>query len=118
MSESKVTDLNTVSVDAKAAKAAATPAKKAVTTQSGHNAGLSGNTKVINIFASEHEGGNFAALVGLNGVMYQIPRGVEVEVPSEVLAILHNAVTTITLPKVEGGVSTRDVPRYNVQVVS
>jgi len=50
--------------------------------------------------------------------MYQIPRGVEVEVPSEVLAILHNAVTTITLPKVEGGVSTRDVPRYNVQVVS
>ena len=115
MAESQVTDLSTPKPAAQAA--AVSTAKKVITKQSGHDGGMSGVTKVINIYASEQEGGNFAVLLGHNGVMYQIPRGIEVEVPEEIVDILRNAITTVTLPAEAGGVTTREVPRYNFQVL-
>lgn len=111
--ESKITDLTTASPKA----AAVNSAPRGVVTRKGNDSSLSGVMKTINIFASEQAGGEFAVLVGLNDVMYQIPRGLEVEVPEEVVDVLNNAIYTVTLPGSAGGVVTRAVPRHNFQVL-
>ncbi len=112
--DSKITELGAPVITPSSAKIA--PRGTLIT--KGFDAQLSGVTKNINIFAAEHEGGEFAVLVGVNEVMYQIPRGVDVQVPEEVLQVLNNAVFNITIPVAGGGVKTRNVPRYNVQVLS
>lgn len=112
--DSKVTDLSTPAP--KAAAPAAAAGTGAASKFSGGGEKLSGNKKTIEIYASDQEGGNFAVLVGVNGVMYQIPRGSRELVPTEVLAVLRDAVQTITSPNPAGGVTTREVPRYNFQV--
>lgn len=112
--DSKVTTLDTTSQAAVAEVKAA--GKKIVGKQAGHDAALSGKTIEINIYASEQEHGSDAVQVGLNGVMYLIPRGDYWPVPEEVVAILRNSVTTVTSPvKTGGGVIERDVPRFNFQ---
>lgn len=54
--------------------------------------------------------------VGVNGVGYRIKRGVEVEVPAEVVGVLRDAVKTVySTERSENGSSTmiaRDVPVY------
>jgi hypothetical protein len=110
--DSKVTTLDTASAPA-AAETKAAP-KRVAPKQSGHDAQLSGKTVEINIYASEQEHGSDAVEVGLNGVMYLIPRGDYWPVPEEVVEVLRNAVSTVTSPaKNGGGVVTRDVPRFN-----
>ena len=114
--DSKITGLDTPKADAAATtKAAAT---KSVSAKSaGHDAQLSGKTVDINIYASEQEHGGDAVEVGLNGVMYKIPRGDFYAVPEEVAAVLQTSVITVTIPaKSGGGVVTREVPRYNYQI--
>lgn len=112
--DSKVTTLETPATDAAVSTKVA--GKKIAANQSGHDAALSGKTLEINIFASEKEHGSDAVEVGLNGVMYKIPRGDYYPVPEEVVAILNNAVTAVTTPAPGGaGVITRDVPRFNFQ---
>ena len=111
--ESKMTDLSTPA-PAKSAPAVVT-AQDVKSKFSGGSDQLSGNKKTIEIYASDQEGGNFAVLVGINGVMYQIPRGSRQEVPEEVVMVLRDAMQTITSPNPAGGVTTRDVPRYNFQ---
>ena len=59
-----------------------------------HDGELSGKRRLVTIHSTETEGGNDAVNVGLNGFMYQIPRGVACNVPEEVLQILSNAKTT------------------------
>lgn len=111
--ESKITDLST----AAPAKTAAAPAAQALQSKtSGGNAGFSGKKKTIEIYASDQEGGNFAVFVSVNGTAFQIPRGTREVVPEEVCQVLRDAVQTITSPNPAGGVTTRDVPRYNFQV--
>lgn len=115
-SDSKITGLSAASPAAEAAVKTA-PAKVANAKSSGHDATLSGKMVDLNIYASEQEHGSDAVEVGLNGVMYKIPRGEFFAVPEEVAAVLRNAVTSVTSPaKSGGGVITRDVPRYNFQV--
>jgi hypothetical protein len=114
--DSKVTTLDTPSASTAAAvKASASktlPGKSA-----GHDTALSGKTLELNIYASDQEHGSNAVEIGLNGVMYLVPRGEYFTVPMELVAVLRNAVVTVTSPaKTGGGVVEREVPRYNFQV--
>lgn len=111
--DSKVTSLETVAptVTAKAKADKPVHAKS-----SGHDAQLSGDTIELHIYASEKEHGSNAVEVGLNGVMYLIPRGKFFVVPIELVEVLRNAVTTVTTANpAGGGVIEREVPRYNFQ---
>lgn len=81
-----------------------------------HDVALSGDKKTITIHPSEGEGGSDAVNVGVNGYVYQIPRGEPFEVPSEVVEVLKNAVQT-SLSFGEGGkVVERSMPRYAFSV--
>ena len=113
--DSKVTSLDQPAP--KAVEAVRTDVKKLVGKSSG-DSGLSGSVTRIKIFASTEEGGNHAVFVSHNGIAYLIPRDEVMDVPDELLEILNNAVTTITSPNRDGvGVITRDVPRFNYQVI-
>lgn len=52
---------------------------------------LSGTRVVLTIHPGEGENGRDPVFVGLNGTHYQVPRGVPVNVPSELIEILDNA---------------------------
>lgn len=113
--DSKVTTLDTPSASA---AAEVKSVKRTVATKSaGHDAQLSGKTLELNVYASDQEHGSNAVEIGLNGVMYLVPRGEYFTVPEELVEVLRNAIVTVTSPaKNGGGVVTRDVPRYNFQV--
>ena len=114
--DSKVTSLDSAPAVSKA-NATVEKSTKLVAKSSG-NSELSGATTKIKIFAGTEEGGNHAAFVSHNAVAYLIPRDQVIEVPDELIEILENAITTITLTAPNGiGVITRDVPRYNFQTV-
>lgn len=115
--DSKVTTLSSGPVDLRGDSAADQPVKRLIGKSSGHDAQLSGVLIKINIYSSDQEHGSDAVLVGLNGVMYQIPRGMTHEVPEEVVGVLRDAVTDVTVPIPGGGTQTRPVPRYNFQVL-
>lgn len=78
---------------------------------------LSGDFLTIKIHATRDEAEKGPVFVSLNGYAYQIPRGVNVSVPVEVVEILDNAVMT-TYPT-EGGIVTGsvDVPRHGYQTI-
>lgn len=50
--------------------------------------------KMVTIFIDEEKGKPNYEVVGVNGKMYQIQRGVDVEVPEEVVHVLNNAIAT------------------------
>ena len=67
--------------------------------------------RTITIHASGDEEGQNAVPVGVNGVVYQIPRGVPCEVPDEVIEVLENAKTSVY--KVVNGESVEhQIPRF------
>jgi hypothetical protein len=83
------------------------PKQKATTAKrqpkvDGHDVALSGEKKTITIHTSEAEGGHDAVPIGLNGYMYQVPRGMPVEVPAELVSILENAKVTTYHPAGNG----------------
>lgn len=78
----------TPAVSAKASSASTAKRQPKV---DGFDIALSGKKKTITIHTSEVEGGHDAVPIGLNGYMYQVPRGVPVEVPEELVKILENA---------------------------
>lgn len=84
----------------------------------GHDVALSGKKATITIHQSEGIGGEDAVPVGLNGFMYQIPRGEPQEIPVEVLAILENAVGVLLSTDKAGEVKERRVPRFAYTVHS
>ena len=63
-------------------------------------------------------GGDDAVLVGLNGFMYQIPRGEPQEIPVEALAILENSVSVHLSTGKDLAVTERRVPRFAYTVHS
>lgn len=93
---SKDTQVTTIDDTPSAATTAAKQpaAAKRVPKVDGHDIALSGTKKTITIHASNEEGGQDAVPIGLNGYMYQVPRGVPVEVPEELVQILENAKTS------------------------
>lgn len=83
----------------------------------GFDIALSGKKKTITIHTSEAEGGHDAIPIGLNGYMYQVPRGIPVEVPEELVKILENAkVTTFHPSKEPGEFVARTSNRYAFSV--
>src|SRR6266550_1033338 len=56
-----------------------------------HDTDLSGERKTITIHQTDTDGGQDAVAIGLNGYAYQIPRGIPVSIPVEVLEILKNS---------------------------
>lgn len=97
--------------------AAAKP-KAAAVKSNGHDVALSGKKASVTIHPAEGIGGEDAVLVGLNGFMYQIPRGEPQEIPVEVLMILENSVGKHLSTDKAGEVKERSVPRFAYTVHS
>lgn len=101
-----------------AASAAVKPAKAALVKSNGHDVALSGKKATLTIHPSEGIGGEDAVLVGVNGFMYQIPRGEPQEIPVEALAILENSVGVHISTDKAGEAKERRVPRFAYTVHS
>lgn len=106
--DSKISTLDDGSETAVAPK----PAAKRVVKASGLDAELSGKRVTVTVHASDLEGGHEAVSIGLNGYVYQIPRGVPVEVPEEVLEILKNAKTSTYTPQANNQLAERVTNRF------
>ncbi len=72
----------------------------------------------IKIAQSEKPGGTEPAFVGVQGVGYMIPRGIEVEVPASVVEVLKNAVQDIVTQDDEGVIYHNDMPTYPFSVIA
>jgi hypothetical protein len=76
--------------------------------------------KRVKIIIHEQDGddGSFDVKVGVNGRAYQIKRGVEVDVPPEVVHVLDNAIVTriVKDPDTNREI-TKDVRRFNYSVI-
>lgn len=71
--------------------------------------------RTITIHATGDEEGQNAVAVGVNGVVYQIPRGTPCEVPEEVIGVLENAKTSI-YKNVNGESVEHLIPRFSFTV--
>ena len=112
MSDSDITTID----DAPVVK----PVKKAkVETIKGANAddAMSGKHEMLTIYSSNDEGGTLAVPVGINGYLYQIPRDKPFKVPTEVVGVLRDAVTTVYSRGKDGEVIASDRPRYAFSAV-
>lgn len=67
--------------------------------------------RTLTIHASGDEEGQNAVSVGVNGVVYQIPRGVPCEVPDEVIGVLENSKTSV-YKTVNGESVEHLIPRF------
>jgi hypothetical protein len=83
--------------------------------------GNSANIKyvTINVAKSDKKGGAEPAFVGVQGVGYTIPRGVDVSVPSSVVEVLKNAMQDIVTQDPDTGeMHSEQVLTYPFQMVS
>lgn len=103
--QSKVTTLDDDSSPAEAAPAVAIKGAN-------HDAALSGKTGTVTIHPTEGDGGSDAVFISINGYAYQIPRGMPVEVPAEVIEVLRNAKQTILSFGQGGALVERTVQRF------
>ena len=97
-----------------ASAAAETAAAEAVHKVAGsnHDAELSGERQTIMVHAGQGDGGSDAVFLSINGYAYQIPRGKPVSVPTEVVAVLQNAVQTHYTQGPGGTQVAQDIPRF------
>jgi hypothetical protein len=95
-------------------EAQAAPAPHAVVGNS-HDDALSGEKVNVIIHEQPGDGGNDAVFVSVNGVGYQIPRGVVCAVPVEVLHVLDNSVQRILESLPNGETRERSLRRFNHQ---
>jgi len=80
-----------------------------------HDAELSGEKVNITIHEQDGDMGRDAVFVSVNGVGYQIPRGVVCAVPVEVLHVLDNSVQKIFEFLPNGETRERALRRFNHQ---
>ena len=73
--------------------------------------------RMLTIHASGDEAGQNAVEVGVNGVVYQIPRGVPCAVPDEVIGVLENAQISI-YKTIDGETKEHLVPRFAFTVTN
>lgn len=88
----------------------------AVVVARNHDSELSGKKVRVTFFEQDHDGGADAIFASLNGFAYQIPRGVPVDIPVEVLAIFENAKTDIISTAPNGGTNKRTINRFSYTV--
>lgn len=117
---SKNSTITTLDNDADAVAAEVTADAKTaakVVKGNGNDEALSGKRMRIKVFESEKDSEKGPLFVGLNGVGYQIPRGIVVDVPEEVVEVLDNAIMKVY--PTEGGLVTgeKEVPRHAYQQV-
>ena len=75
-------------------------------------------TVVINIPKSEKPGGTEPVPVGVQGVLYTIPRGVDIAVSESIVEVLKNAVQDIVTQDPETNeIYHEDVPSFPFQIV-
>lgn len=112
------TQISSIDDEAPATQTAAakTNSAKRAPKVDGFDIALSGKKKTITIHASETEGGHDAVPIGLNGYMYQVPRGAPVEVPEELVFILENAKTSTFHPGKDGQLIERVSNRFAYSV--
>jgi len=73
---------------------------------------------VINIPKSEKVGGAEPAIVGVQGVLYTIPRGVDIAVSPAVVEVLKNGIQDIVTQDPDSGeIYKEPVPTYPFQIV-
>jgi hypothetical protein len=72
---------------------------------------LSGERVVLTIHPGEGENGRDPVFLGLNGTHYQVPRGVAVNVPAELIEILDNA-KPLVYENSGGTAHVREVQRF------
>jgi len=73
----------------------------------------------INVAKSDKKNGSEPAFVGVQGVGYTIPRGINVAVPASVVEVLKNAMQEIvTQDPDDGQIYKEEVMTYPFQVVS
>lgn len=78
-----------------------------------------GKRCVINIAKQDKPAGSDPVFVGVQGVGYTIPRGINVEVPVAVEHVLKNAITDVVTQDLDDGALLHDyVPTYPYQLVS
>ena len=108
--DTQVSSIDDAPVAPKASESKSTGGKRTLKVD-GFDIALSGKKKTITIHVSDAEGGQEAVPVGLNGYMYQIPRGIPIEVPEELVKILENAKTSTFHPS--GAGSTELIERVH-----
>jgi len=82
-----------------------------------HDSAMSGKYEMLTIFSGNDEGGSNAVPIGINGYLYQVPRDKPFKVPTEVVHVLREAVTTSFVNDGKGGISERSRPRYQFSAV-
>lgn len=103
--QSQVTTLDDETPEKTAAPAAALKGAN-------HDSALSGKTRTVTIHPNDSEGGSDAVFLSINGYAYQIPRGIPVDVPVEVIEVLNNARQTVMSFGQGGSLVERNTPRF------
>jgi hypothetical protein len=103
-----VTTLDDAPAQATAAAPAATAAAKELIK---HNAELSGKRKILTIHKGE-QGSQSFVFIGLNGVGYQVPRGMPWNVPAELVENLKDAEQTFYERNDKGELVETSSPRF------
>jgi hypothetical protein len=86
---------------------------KAVLEEKGTGAVRKGGRCIINIAKQEKPGGSDPVFVGVQGVGYTIPRGINIEVPNAVEHVLGNAITDVVTQDPDDGAILHDlVPTF------
>lgn len=83
---------------------------------SNSNAQLSGKKVRVTFHEQEGEGGSDAIFTGLNEASFQIPRGVPVEIPLELMDQFENCKVETAQTKLGGGHTKRLISRFNYTV--
>ena len=115
MSDSKVTTLDDSAALADEVVTKTKTGSKAVK-GANHDEALQGKTRVVTIHPTNDEGGSDAVFLSLNGYAYQVPRGIPVDVPIEVIEILKNAKQSITSFGKGGELIVRETQRFPFSV--
>lgn len=81
-----------------------------------HDSELSGKKVTVTFSEQEGDAGSEPIFASLNGYAYQIPRGIPVEIPVELLDIFKNAKMSLVETAQGGGTKTRSVQRFQYTV--
>jgi formylmethanofuran dehydrogenase subunit B len=120
MTDSKVTTLDDSAALADEAVSSTGKTKTVVAAKAAkganHDSALSGKKRTVTIHPTNDEGGSDAVFLAINGYAYQIPRGIPVEVPDEVVQVLKNAKQELMSFGKGGEVTTRETQRFPFSV--
>lgn len=83
---------------------------------SGSDSALSGKKVAVTFYEQEGDLGKAPVFAGLNGVGYNIPRGVPCDIPEELMEVFEHAKYKLVETSLGGGSKERDVNRFAYSV--